>query len=145
MIEWITTFSISFTLILLKLSAPIFPFWSWRKLLSQESCPNLYPTFSLRFLIPYSKHNLCSIKSSSVGIDITTRAILPPIFPLSAFHWWCSSYLMWTVVSLALKFDSEIKYFQHVFECSSKNQISCNRTHLGDQILWVHLLIGHMD
>ena len=73
-----------------------------------------------------------------------TRPILPQS-SLGSPSQWPADHLMWTAVCLDPQFDSGIKTPSSSHDGSSKNQLSCGRPHLDDQVLWTHWGGGHPD
>lgn len=87
--------------------------------------------FKIQFL--FHKEFICR------NIHITTWAILNPIFPLSAIHGdpLTTSWVLW--YNWLQNLTQRTKSIQrHSHEGCRKNQLSCIRPHLDDQVLWIH-------
>ena len=120
--------------------------WSWRTYQSQESSPILYPTFCLYLLTHNPKYKHSSKKSSSGGLDKPQLGPSSPNLPLAALH---SDQLTTSCEQRSAWIPNLTQRSKHLqpssHDGSSKNQLSCGRPHLDDQVLWTHWGGGHPD
>ena len=120
--------------------------WSWMKYLTQENCPSLYQIFFTPSSDAHQKYKKWSRKNTSVGIEtfqirqsfphssIVSPSLLPP------------DHIMCTVIYVVPNLTQRSKHFQPCsHEGSRKNKLSCSRTHLHDQLLWISWGGGHLD
>ena len=103
------------------------------------------PTFYLRLLIPYRIYKWWYRNKSSVSIKTFQLVHPTPTLPIVSSSQWRAdiSYILWSLWSHIWQRSTHFQPHSH--EASRKNYLTCSRTHLEDQDLWISWGGGSLD